>query len=562
MSALEIMVPDIGGSSDIEVVELCVAVGDVIAVDDPVIVLESDKATMEIPASAAGTVLALTLAVGDRVSEGDVILTVEADSAAPSASSETAAEASRTDSQGPVPSASAESEPSDGTETSNNTDTSNNTETGNAGALETVVVPDIGSSDSVTVVEVSAKVGEVLAVDDVLVVLESDKATMEIPCPCAGTVQTMLVQEGDSVNEGQALAELLVNAAPASAPSQPVNDAPSPESKVQTPAVPDSQSLTTRAANVRPNTTLIANSNAKVHAGPAVRKIAREFGVDITQVKGSGKNGRLLKEDIQQYVKAQLSQLGSAPASVQAGLPAVNLPDFSKFGPIERKPMTKIHKVTAANMQTSWLNVPHVTQFDDADISDMEAFRKAQKALAESKGLKLTPLPFILKACAYALARYPQFNVSLDMNSHELIQKHYINIGIAVDTPAGLVVPVVKDVDKKGLWELAGECAELAAKAKDKKLLPSEMQGGCFTISSLGSIGGTAFTPIVNAPEVAILGLSKASMKPVYQDGGFVPRLMLPMSLSYDHRAVNGADAARFTALLGTLLGDLRQLLL
>ncbi|MEP3588183.1 MAG: 2-oxo acid dehydrogenase subunit E2, partial [Marinobacter sp.] len=294
-----------------------------------------------------------------------------------------------------------------------------------------------------------------------------------------------------------------------------------------------------------------------------VRKLARELGADLTRIKGSGPKSRILKDDVQDYVKGQLQQVqqGSSVGG-GSGIPAVKLPDFSKFGEVEREGMSRMMFTTANNMQRSWLNVPHVTQFDDADITEMEAFRKAQKAAGEKRGVKMTPLPFLLKACAAALAELPQFNVSLDMERKEVVRKKYIHIGIAVDTPHGLMVPVIRDVDQKGLWELAAESAELAQKARDKQLKPAEMQGACFTITSLGGIGGTAFTPIVNTPEVAILGVSKAAMKPVWDGNEFQPRLMLPLSLSYDHRAVNGADAARFTSLLTQLLGDIRTLLL
>ncbi len=537
MSKSDIKVPDIGGSTDVEVIELCVAAGDTIAVDDVVIVLESDKATMEIPASDAGDVLEMKLAVGDKVSEGDVILVIEA-SAEPS------------------------SEPADKAE-SDTKDTEVEPEIAQPSAsesrLEVVSVPDTGGSGKVTVVEVSIKVGDQVAVEDTLIVLESDKATMEIPSPHEGTVEKLLIKEGDIVGTGDSIAEMSIKSGDVVAVDSVQSESQNTPAVSQPAAVLPKADLSSRkeiAAIVEPGI------DHKVHAGPAVRKVAREFGVELAQVTGSGPKGRILKEDVQSFVKARLRQGPVSAGTVGHGIPSVTLPDFSQFGPIERSPLSRIHKLTAENMHKSWLNVPHVTQFDDADITDMEAFRKAQKAAAESKGTKLTPLPFILKACAYAMNQYPQFNVSIDMDSHELIQKRYVNIGVAVDTPEGLVVPVIRDVDKKSLWELAEECIELAGKAKSKKLKPAEMQGGCFTISSLGSVGGTAFTPIVNTPEVAILGLSKASIKPVWDGGEFVPRLMLPLSLSYDHRAVNGADAARFTTLLGVLLGDLRQLLL
>ncbi len=349
-------------------------------------------------------------------------------------------------------------------------------------------------------------------------------------------------------------------------PSADGKPSPAPADAKNPPAAPSgppSAQLTGAAHEPAPtlDEAQVEQAARKVHAGPAVRRLAREFGVDLGQVGGSGPKHRIIKEDVQTFVKQSLQQLGSG-AGGGLGLPQVKLPDFSQFGKVERKPMSKIHRATAEGMQRSWLNVPHVTQFDEADITALEEFRREQKSAAAQRDTKLTLVPFLLKACAYALRTYPQFNVSLDTHSWELIQKDYVHIGLAVDTPVGLLVPVIRDVDKKGLWDLARESADLAMRARDRKLQPADMQGGCFSISSLGGIGGTAFTPIVNTPEVAILGVSKAQMRPLYQDGQFVPRLMLPLSLSYDHRAVNGADAARFTALLGTLLSDIRHLLL
>ena len=546
MSKIDIKVPDIGGSTDVEVIELCVAAGDTVAVDDVVIVLESDKATMEIPASDAGDVLEMKLAVGDKVSEGDVILLIESADTTTDDRSEPVADA-----KGAVETAAPDAQSIEDKTVAKRVETTQP-------RVDIVSVPDTGGSDKVTVVEVSIKVGDEVAEEDTLIVLESDKATMEIPSPYAGTVKQLLIKEGDTVGTGDPIAEVSIKGGKVVT----VSEESEPQNK---PAVSQPAAAAPKADLAKPekvNAAIEPGIDHKVHAGPAVRKLAREFGVELSQVSGSGPKGRILKEDIQSFVKTRLKQGPVSAGTVGHGIPSVTLPDFSQFGPIERSPLSRIHKLTAENMHKSWLNVPHVTQFDDADITDMEAFRKAQKAVAESKGTKLTPLPFILKACAYAMNQYPQFNVSIDMDSHELIQKRYVNIGVAVDTPDGLVVPVIRDVDKKSLWQLAEECIELAGKAKDKKLKPAEMQGGCFTISSLGSVGGTAFTPIVNTPEVAILGLSKASIKPVWDGGEFKPRLMLPLSLSYDHRAVNGADAARFTTLLGVLLGDLRQLLL
>lgn len=542
MSAIEITVPDIGGSTDVEVIELLVKAGDQVAVDDPVIVLESDKATMEVPCPQAGRIVEMKVAVGDKVSEGSLmfLMDVEGEGEAPAAKAEAPAEP-EAPAEAPVETAAEPATPAGGSRT------------------ETVTVPDIGGSEDVPVIELSVAEGDTVAVDDPLLVLESDKASMEIPAPFAGKIGKLLVKVGDTVSQGTAILEMTVTdtgvAAPVPAPaSKPAPAASQPAAKQAEPAP------TPATAAAEP-----VQTSGKVHAGPAVRKLAREFGVDLAQVKGSGPRNRIVKEDVQRFVKAGMQRLQSGGGAVSggAGLPTVKLPDFSQFGVIERQPMTKIHQVTAENMQRNWLNVPHVTQFDEADITEMENFRKDQKAAGEKRGVKLTPLAFMLKACAYALKTYPQFNVSLDMDRREVVQKHYIHIGVAVDTPNGLMVPVIRDVDQKSLWEIAAEMADLAAKARDRKLKPAEMQGGCFTISSLGGIGGTAFTPIVNTPEVAILGVSKSQFKPVYDGkGGFVPRLMLPLSLSYDHRAVNGADAARFTALLSELLGDLRKLLL
>ncbi|GAA3924385.1 dihydrolipoyllysine-residue acetyltransferase [Litoribacillus peritrichatus] len=556
MSVVEIRVPDIGGGTDVEVIEISVAVGDRVEIEDSVIVLETDKATMEIPATDAGVVINMMVAVGDKVSEGDLILTLEAEAGGVAAVSEEPKDAKADieepeDNKGLVSTAEEEPLPV---------------------SITTVRVPDLGGATQVSVIEVPVSEGDSVSEDDYLIVVETDKASMEIPSPSAGMVSKLLTKVGDELKEGDPIAELSITIASVTPSVSPKPDARSLNTEVvseksetakraslaQNQAGQLDQSIAERAANE------LNQTSGKAHAGPAVRKIARELGVDLTQVKGSGPKQRIVKDDVQAFVKSQMQKVQSGASNVVSGsgIPAIKLPDFSQFGAVERQPMSRIHKITAANMSANWLNIPHVTQFDEADITELEAFRKQQKKVAELRNVKLTPLPFILKACAYALAQYPQFNVSLDMDKEELIQKSYIHIGFAVDTPDGLVVPVIRDVDQKGIWQLAEECMALAKKAKDKKLLPSDMQGGCFTISSLGSVGGTAFTPIVNAPEVAILGVSKAAMKPVYDGEGFVPRLMLPLSLSYDHRAVNGADGARFTSLLSELLGDIRNLVL
>ncbi|SEI79802.1 pyruvate dehydrogenase E2 component (dihydrolipoamide acetyltransferase) [Allopseudospirillum japonicum] len=523
-----IEVPDLGGHEAVEIIEVLVQVGDQVQAEDTLITLETDKATMDIPAPQAGQVVEFSVKVGDKVSTGDILGYLSQAAEAPA--SDTPVAAANTPA---APSASP-----------------------TAPSRQAVQVPDLSGHADVPVIEINAQVGDQLKAEDALITLETDKATMEIPCPQAGVLVELCIKEGDTVNVGDVIAYLETQVAetrptePAAvASSAPTNPAP------------------TKAPVAAPASAPTAKKS-RVHAGPAVRLLAREFGVDLADVTGSGPKNRILKEDVQAYVKAVLQQSKQAPkaastASPQgAGIPPIPTPDFSQFGPIEEKPMGRLLKAGAVNLHRSWLNVPHVTQFDQADISGLEDFRKSMKAEAERQGAKLTPLPFILKACAYALRAYPQFNVSLGAGGDTLIWKDYVNIGFAVDTPDGLLVPVLKDVDKKGIIELAKESSDLAARAQKKQLKPLDMQGGCFTISSLGSIGGTAFTPIVNAPEVAILGVSKASMQPVWDGKAFQPRLMLPLSLSYDHRAINGADAARFAALVANLLGDIRRLLM
>jgi pyruvate dehydrogenase E2 component (dihydrolipoamide acetyltransferase) len=549
MSEQEIKVPDLGGADEVEVIEIIVSAGDSVEEEDPILTVESDKASVELPAPAAGKITKITVKVGDKVKEGDVIGMMEggaggsdddgsdkSDEPDPKAESKT--EAKSEDSK-PAP-----KKKSGGSRT------------------EVVKVPSLDGFDDVPVIEINVAEGDTVGEDDPLVTVESDKATMEIPSPYAGKIGKILVKEGDKLSEGVDLLEMTIEedggdeeeTSDSGESAKADSQGSKPEAKAdKQEAAPQPQGSTYEPP--APGT--------KVHAGPAVRKLARELGADLTRVKGSGPKSRILKDDVHAYVKSQLQQAQQGTGvATGSGIPGVKLPDFSQFGEVEREGMSRMMAATATNMQRSWLNVPHVTQFDDADITEMEDFRKAQKAAGEKRGVKMTPLPFLLKACAAALAELPQFNVSLDMERKEVVRKKYIHIGIAVDTPHGLMVPVIRDVDQKGLWELAAESAELAQKARDKQLKPAEMQGACFTITSLGGIGGTAFTPIVNTPEVAILGVSKASMKPVWDGKAFQPRLMLPLSLSYDHRAVNGADAARFTNLLAQLLGDIRTLLL
>jgi pyruvate dehydrogenase E2 component (dihydrolipoamide acetyltransferase) len=547
MSEQEIKVPDLGGADEVEIIDIIVSEGDSVEADDSILTVETDKATVDLPAPGAGKIIKITVKVGDKVKEGDVIGVMNANG-----------------DSGAEPETAAAKEPEQKTSEAEPEKSKPKPKSTGGSRKEIVVVPKLDGFENVPVIEINVSEGDTIEVEDPMVTVESDKATMEIPSPYAGKVSKILLSVGDKLSEGDKILEITVEEngdsgsddeeasdAPSGAANKESADEDKPEQKA--PAAPQPQA-STYAPPV---------AGAKVHAGPAVRKQARELGADLSNIKGSGPKNRILKDDVQAYVKNHLQQAQQGGSvGTGSGIPGVKLPDFSQFGDIDRESMSRIMSATAANMQRSWLNVPHVTQFEDADITDMEVFRKGQKAAGEKKGVKMTPLPFILKACAAALAELPQFNVSLDLDRKEVVRKKYIHIGIAVDTPYGLMVPVIRDVDSKGLWELAAESAELAQKARDKQLKPAEMQGACFTITSLGGIGGTAFTPIVNTPEVAILGVSKAAMKPVWDGQAFQPRLMLPLSLSYDHRAVNGADAARFTSLLSRLLGDIRSLLL
>ena len=558
MATSNMMIPDLGGAENVEVIEICVAVGDVVSEGDSIIVVETDKASMEIPASNAGTIKNIVLKEGDTCSQGDVMVEMEAADVLGEASVVSGAVLTpEVEAQAEIK---AEVEPVDGG--MSNVVVESLVETSERFAL----VPDLGGAADVEVIEVSVKVGDELAEGDSLVVLETDKASMEIPVAFAGSVLEIKVAEGDKVNVGDAIAVLTSKTEALVEPSEVVLPVAVEPEVLVVPVVQAKQAVAaapalaqTQASVVPDVVAVVANSAA--HAGPAVRMLARELGVDLAQVASTGPRDRVLKEDIQAFVKQKLQQ-PAAPSMQGQGIAQPPEIDFSQFGAIDRVKMSKIKRITAQNMTRSWLNVPHVTQFDHADITELEVFRKGLKAEAEQRGTKVTPLPFMLKACAMALLEYPQFNVSLDNDGEHIVEKHYVNIGVAVDTPSGLMVPVIRDVDKKSIWQLSEEVIAMGAKAKAKKLLPADMQGGCFTISSLGSIGGTAFTPIVNTPEVAILGVSKAEMQPRWNGAEFEPRLMMPLSLSYDHRAVNGADAARFTQYLGKLLGDIRHLVM
>ena len=558
MATSNMMIPDLGGAENVEVIEICVAVGDVVSEGDSIIVVETDKASMEIPASNAGTIKNIVLKEGDTCSQGDVMVEMEAADVLGEASVVSGAVLTpEVEAQAEIK---AEVEAVDGG--MSNVVVESIVETSERFAL----VPDLGGAADVEVIEVSVKVGDELAEGDSLVVLETDKASMEIPVAFAGSVIEIKVAEGDKVNVGDAIAVLTSKTEALVEPSEVVLPVAEEPEVLVVPVVQAKQAVAaapalaqTQASVVPDVVAVVANSAA--HAGPAVRMLARELGVDLAQVASTGPRDRVLKEDIQAFVKQKLQQ-PAAPSMQGQGIAQPPEIDFSQFGAIDRVKMSKIKRITAQNMTRSWLNVPHVTQFDHADITELEVFRKGLKAEAEQRGTKVTPLPFMLKACAMALLEYPQFNVSLDNDGEHIVEKHYVNIGVAVDTPSGLMVPVIRDVDKKSIWQLSEEVIAMGAKAKAKKLLPADMQGGCFTISSLGSIGGTAFTPIVNTPEVAILGVSKAEMQPRWNGAEFEPRLMMPLSLSYDHRAVNGADAARFTQYLGKLLGDIRHLVM
>lgn len=428
-------------------------------------------------------------------------------------------------------------------------------------SLKNIIVPDIGGATDVDVIEVLVKPGDTVKVDTPLITLESDKATMEIPSTDAGIVKEVKVKVSDKVSQGSVV--VVLESAGAAEKTEKTTDTKSSEKSSEKSAekkVLAKEEPKPEPKQESPEATVIpASHNADVHAGPLVRKLAREFGVDLTKVNPSGPKQRIVKEDLQMYVKSKLAEV---PAVGGSALPASPVIDFNQFGPTEAKPLSRIKKISGKNLHRNWLLVPHVTQFGDADITDLEEFRTAQKAMFEKEGLKLTPLVFIMKAVASALKAYPQFNASLDQNGENIILKKYVHIGVAVDTPDGLVVPVIRDVDKKGLADLARDLSVASEKARKKQLTAMDMQGGSFSISSLGGIGGTAFTPIVNLPEVAILGVSKSSYKPVYSNGQFVPRLMLPLSLSYDHRVIDGADGARFIAYLTDMLGDVRKLLL
>ncbi|HEC8323255.1 TPA: pyruvate dehydrogenase complex dihydrolipoyllysine-residue acetyltransferase [Providencia rettgeri] len=515
----DVAVPDIGGD-EVEVTEIMVKVGDKVEAEQSLITVEGDKASMEVPAPFAGTVKEIKIATGDKVKTGSLIMVFEVAGAAPAAA--------------PVAQAAAPAAPT-------------------ASAIKDVNVPDIGG-DEVEVTEVMVKVGDTVSAEQSIITVEGDKASMEVPAPFAGTVKEIKIATGDKVKTGSLIMTFEVaGAAPAAAPAaQPSAPAPAP---APAPAAP---------AKATDSKTEFVENDAYIHATPVIRRLAREFGVNLAKVKGTGRKGRILREDVQAYVKDAVKR-AEAPAG--GGLPGM-LPwpkvDYSKFGEVEEVELGRIQKISGANLSRNWVMIPHVTLMEEVDTTEVEEFRKQQNKEAEKKKLdvKITPLVFVMKAVARALEEMPRFNSSISEDAQRLFLKKYINIGIAVDTPNGLVVPVFKDVNKKGILELSRELMEVSKKARAGKLTASDMQGGCFTISSLGGIGTTGFAPIVNAPEVAIMGLSRSSMKPVWNGSEFVPRLILPMSLSFDHRVIDGADGARFITLVGQLMSDIRRLVM
>ncbi|WAG06393.1 pyruvate dehydrogenase complex dihydrolipoyllysine-residue acetyltransferase [Aeromonas jandaei] len=523
----DVNVPDIGGD-EVEVTEIMVAVGDMVEADQSIIAVEGDKASMEVPAPFAGRVVEIKVAAGAKVSTGSLVMVFEVAGAAPAVA---AAPAQAAAPAAPV-----------------------------AAGAKDVNVPDIGG-DEVEVTEIMVAVGDKVEADQSLIAVEGDKASMEVPAPFAGVVKEIKVKAGDKVSTGSLIMVFEVaGAAPAAAP---VAQAAAPVAAAPVAAAP------APVAQAAASSDFVAN-DAYVHASPAVRRLAREFGVNLAKVKASGRKGRIVKEDVQAYVKDAIKRAESAPASAGVaggnGLGVLPWPkvDFSKFGDVEEVELTRIQKISGPNLHRNWVMIPHVTQFDEADTTELEAFRKEQNAMLEKQkaDVKITPLVFILKAAAKALEAHPRFCSSLSEDGSKLIMKKYIHIGVAVDTPNGLVVPVVRDVNKKGIMELSRDLAEISKKARAGKLTASDMQGGCFTISSLGGIGGTSFTPIVNAPEVAILGVSKSEMKPKWNGKEFAPRLMLPLALSYDHRVIDGADGARFITTMNGVLSDIRRLVL
>jgi pyruvate dehydrogenase E2 component (dihydrolipoamide acetyltransferase) len=555
MSNIQVNVPDIGDFDEVSVIELLVAVGDTVAKDQSIITVESDKASMEIPSSDAGVVKALHVKLGDKVKQGVLVLELEgmvtAPAAAPTPSTApvaaTAASAPAAPAAAPAPAAPSGDVP--------------------------LMVPDIGDFKDVTVIEVLVAPGDTVALEQSLITIESDKASMEIPSSHAGTLKALTVKVGDVVNIGDLIGHIAVagGVAPTTGTAKPApSGAPAAMAAQPAPTPASAPAAAVAAAPVAAHNPTVAPTGKLPYASPSIRKFARQLGVPLEEVKGTGLKGRITQEDVQQFTRAVMTGAVKTAAQAQnssadtsgAGLGLLPWPqvDFAKFGPIERVDRSRIKKISAANLHRNWVMIPHVTNHDDADITDLEAFRVATNKENEKSGVKVTMLAFLIKACVAALKKFPEFNSSLD--GDQLVMKQYFHIGFAADTPNGLVVPVIKDADKKGVLQISQEMGELAKKARDGKLGPADMTGACFTISSLGGIGGRYFTPIINAPEVAILGVCRSTMEPVWDGKAFQPRLMLPLSLSWDHRVIDGAAAARFNAFLGQILADFRRVLL
>jgi pyruvate dehydrogenase E2 component (dihydrolipoamide acetyltransferase) len=520
-SEITVTVPDLGDFKDVEVIDVLVKPGDSVALETPLITLETDKATMDVPSTAAGRVVALAVKKGDRVSQGDAVLTLEAAAAARKAApGKPAAAAAVTAAAQPARPVAAPAA---------------------AAAPVEVRVPDLGDFKDVEIIEVLVREGDAVALEAPLITLETEKATMDVPSSATGTIQKLHVAKGGRVSAGDLVATVM-GAATTSAARPAPPPAPSAAAPARERAAPAAAPTAPQAAAA-----IDESGFSRAHAGPAVRRFARELGVDLARVTGSGLKGRITHEDVKAFVKEALQ---GAPASAGAALPRVPEVDFAAFGPVEVKPLGRIQRISGARLQAAWVNLPHVTQHDEADITDLEKLRAALKGRAEGLGIKLTPLAFIARACVRVIGRFPNFNSSLDASGQNLVFKKYLHLGFAADTPNGLVVPVIRDAGRKDIYELARDLGELAGKARAGKLTAAEMQGGCFTVSSLGGIGGTAFTPIINAPEVAILGVSRSQYRPVWKGASFEPRLMLPLSLSYDHRVIDGAEAVRFVVAL------------
>ena len=555
MALVEVKVPDIGDFKEVEIIELLVKPGDAISVDQSLLTVESDKASMEIPSTHAGVVQELRVKLGDKVSEGSLVLVVEAAgapaaaAAPPKATAEAApAAAAPAPVPAPVPASTLVAAPMQ------------------------LLVPDIGDFDEVAVIEVFVKPGDMVQVEQSLITVESDKASMEIPASHAGQVGELLVKVGDKVKKGSPIA-MLVGVAGAAAPTAAPAAAPVPAAAAAPSAAP--VAATTAAAAALPAHAPGSATGSLPHASPSIRRLARELGVPLAEVQGTGPKGRIVQTDVQGFVKGVMAgevqttaQKAKAPSAAQAGGGGEAFPgllpwpkvDFAKFGPVERKDLSRIKKISGANLHRNWVLIPHVTNHDDADITELEAFRVQLNKENEKSGVKVTMLAFLVKACVAALKKFPEFNASLD--DEQIVLKNYFHVGFAADTPGGLMVPVIKDADKKGVLQISAEMGDLAKKAREGKLGPADMSGGCFSISSLGGIGGRYFTPIINAPEVSILGVCKSSTEPRWDGKAFVPRLILPLSLSWDHRVIDGAAAARFNVYLGQILGDFRRVLL